>query len=358
MVNPQSGKKERIGRILRMHANKREEVSEAYTGDILAAVGLKNVTTGDTLSDITNPILLERMVFPVPVIHIAVEPRTKADQEQLDLSLSKLAEEDPTFQIKTDEETGQTILSGMGELHLEILIDRLKREFKVDANVGRPQVAYRESITREVTNRHKFVKQSGGRGQYGDVEVIVGPAEKGKNLVFEDNTKGGAIPKEYINSCRKGREDAMSSGAIAGFPIEDLHVQLVDGSYHEVDSSEMAFRICTSMAVQEAIRKAGPILLEPLMAVEVVMPQQYTGEIVGDLNMRRGRIENINARHDAQVVDARVPLSEMFGYATQLRSLSQDALFILWKFDSYQQVPESIAKEVIAKFGGTYRSGS
>ena len=355
LVNPITGKKERLGRILRMHANKREEMEYATTGNILAAVGLKNIGTGDTICDQSHQIVLERMVFPEPVIHIAVEPKTKGDQEQLDLSLAKLAEEDPTFQVKVDEETGQTIISGMGELHLEILIDRLKREFNVQANVGEPQVAYRESITREIESEGKFVKQSGGRGQYGHVIIKMGPAGKGKGLVFEDLIKGGAIPREYISSCRKGAADAMNSGTIAGFPVEDVHIQLIDGSYHDVDSSETAFRIATSMAVNSGFKKAGPILLEPIMSVEVVTPQQYSGDIMGDLNMRRGKIDNIENRPDAQVIQVYVPLSEMFGYATKLRSLSQGRAIYTMQFDAYQKVSESISAELVKKFGGVYQ---
>ena len=354
VLNPSTGNKERLGRILRMHANKRVEVFIASAGDILAAVGLRNVGTGDTICDPKHPVILERMVFPAPVIHIAVEPKTKADQEQLDLSLKKLAEEDPTFQVKVDEETGQTIISGMGELHLEVLIDRLKREFKVQANVGRPQVAYRETITREVESVGKFIRQSGGHGQYGDVKIIIGPAKKGAGLVFENKIKSGVIPKEFIGACRKGAGDAMNSGIIAGFPLQDIHVQLIDGSYHIVDSSEMAFRIASSMAVQDGIKRAGPVLLEPIMSVEVISPQRYTGEIVGDLNVRRGKIEKIETRPDAQVIRGLVPLSEMFGYATKLRSLSQGRAIYTMMFQSYTQVPDTVTREIVLKFGGTY----
>jgi len=355
VINPVTGDKERVGRILRMHANKREEIDSVYTGDIFAAVGLKNIGTGDTICDIKHPVILEKMVFPVPVIHIAVEPKTKADQEQLDLSLAKLAEEDPTFKVKVDQETGQTILSGMGELHLEILIDRLKREFKVQANVGAPQVAYRETIRKTVESAARFVRQSGGKGQFGDVKIIIGPSAKGVGFVFEDKIVGGAIPREFIGACQKGAHDALNSGVIAGFPVVDVTVQLVDGSYHEVDSSELAFRIATSMAVQDGMKKADPVLLEPIMAVEVVTPQQYTGDIMGDLSMRRGRIEKIETRSDAQVIRGHVPLSEMFGYATRLRSISQGRAIYSMVFDSYAPVPEAIAKEIVAKFGGKYQ---
>ena len=356
LINPATGKKERLGRILRMHANKREDLDIARTGDILAAVGLKNIGTGDTICDPKHTIILERMVFPKPVIHIAVEPKTKADQEQLDLSLAKLAEEDPTFQVNVNDETGQTIISGMGELHLDVLIDRLKREFSVHANVGAPQVSYRESITHEVETEGKFIKQTGGHGQYGHVVITVGPGEKGMGLVFEDLIKGGVIPREFIGACRKGAGDAMNSGVIAGFPVEDIHVRLIDGSYHDVDSSEMAFRIAMSMAIKSGLRKAGPILLEPIMSVEVVTPQQYSGDIMGDLNMRRGKIENIENRPDAQVIHSSVPLSEMFGYATRLRSLSQGRAIYTMQFDSYQKVSDNIAAELVNKFGGVYQA--
>jgi elongation factor G len=355
LINSTNEKKERLGRILRMHANKREDVDFAMTGDILAAVGWKHTVTGDTLCDPKNPIILERMVFPSPVIHVAVEPKTKSDQEQLDVSLAKLAEEDPTFKVKTDPETGQTILSGMGELHIEILVERLRREFKVQANVGQPQVAYRESITREVESEGKFIRQSGGRGQYGHVEIIIGPTEKGSGMVFEDKIVGGAIPREFIGACRKGAEDAMNSGVIAGFPMVDIHVKLVDGSYHEVDSSELAFRIATSMAVQDGVKKAGPVLLEPIMSVEVITPQQYSGDIIGDLNMRRGKIEKIENRPDAQIIRGLVPLSEMFGYSTRLRSMSQGRAIYTMEFNSYIPVSPNLAKELVARFGGTYQ---
>jgi len=351
VLNAISGKKERISRILRMHANKREEMDSASTGNILAAIGIKNTKTGDTICDIKHPIVLERMEFPEPVIHIAVEPKTKADQEQLDLSLAKLAEEDPTFRVKVDEETGQTIISGMGELHIEVLIDRLRREFKVDANIGRPQVVYRETITRDVDSVGKFVRQSGGHGQYGHVIIELGPTEKGAGFVFEDKITGGAIPREYISSCRKGAEDAMNSGVLAGFPLVDVYVRLVDGSYHDVDSSDVAFRIASSMAVKDGVRKAGPILLEPIMLVEVVSPQQYSGDIIGDLNMRRGKIENIENRASAQVIRGHVPLSEMFGYSTRLRSVSQGRAIYSMEFELYSTVSESIAKELLGKTG-------
>ncbi|MCE5252122.1 elongation factor G [bacterium] len=355
VLNTTTGKKERIARILRMHANKREEMNFATTGNILAAVGLKDTKTGDTICDIKHPIILERMLFPEPVVHIAIEPKTKGDQEQLDLSLAKLAEEDPTFQVRVDKETGQTVISGMGELHLEILIDRLRREFKVDANVGMPQVVYRETITGEAEVEGKFIRQSGGRGQYGHVVITIKPAEKGTGFVFEDKIIGGAIPREYISSCRKGAEDAMNAGVIAGFPLVDIHIELIDGSYHEVDSSDMAFRIATSMAVKDGVKKSGPILLEPIMLVEVVTPQQYSGDIMGDFNMRRGRIDKIENRTDAQVIRGHVPLAEMFGYTTRLRSNSQGRAIYTMEFDSYSPVPEHIARELMVKLGSTYQ---
>jgi elongation factor G len=296
------------------------------------------------------------MVFPKPVIHIAVEPKTKADQEQLDLSLAKLAEEDPTFIVKVNEETGQTIISGMGELHLDILIDRMKREFNVHANVGQPQVAYRETITQEVETEYKHAKQSGGKGQYGHVIIKIGPAGKGEGFVFENHVKGGNIPREFIGACRKGAEDAMNSGVIAGFPVEDIKVDLLDGSSHDVDSSEMAFRLAMSMAVKSGLKKGVPILLEPYMSVEVVTPQQYSGDVMGDLNMRRGKIEKIENRPDSQVITAFIPLSEMFGYSTKLRSVSQGRAIYTMTFHSYQKVSDSIATELVSKFGGTYHA--
>jgi elongation factor G len=355
VLNTTTGKRERLSRILRMHANKREDMNFATTGNILAGVGLKDTKTGDTICDMKHPIVLERMQFPQPVVHIAIEPKTKADQEQLDLSLARLAEEDPTFKVNIDVETGQTIISGMGELHLEILVDRLRREFKVDANVGRPQVVYRETITDEAESEGKFIKQSGGRGQYGHVVVRISPAEKGAGLVFEDKITGGVIPKEYIGSCRKGANDAMNSGVIAGFPLVDIRVELIDGSYHEVDSSDLAFRIATSMAVKDGVKKAGPILLEPIMIVEVVTPQQYSGDIIGDFNMRRGKIEKMENRSDAQVIRGHVPLAEMFGYATRLRSVSQGRAIYTMEFLSYAPVPDNIARELMVKIGGTYQ---
>ncbi|HEY5614978.1 MAG TPA: elongation factor G, partial [Bacteroidota bacterium] len=323
VYNVSSDKKERIARILRMHANTREEVAEAYAGDIVAAIGLKNTRTGDTLTQEDDPIILEKMIFPEPVIDVAIEPKTKVDQEKLGEALQKLAEEDPTFRVSSNEETGQTIISGMGELHLEIIIDRMKREFKVEANVGKPQVAYKETITKKVTAEGKFIRQSGGRGQFGHVEIEVEPNEKGKGFEFENDIVGGSVPKEYIKPTEQGIIEAMRNGVLAGYPMEDIKVRLFDGSFHAVDSSEMAFKIAGSMGFKEAARKAGPVLLEPIMAVEVVTPEEYLGDVMGDLNSRRGKIEGMTPRKDAQVVRALVPLAEMFGYATILRSMTQ-----------------------------------
>jgi elongation factor G len=347
VYNVISGKKERIGRLLKMHANHREDINFVAAGDIAAVVGLKDTRTGDTLCDFNNRIVLEAMHFPEPVIAVAVEPKTKADQEKLTLSLAKLGDEDPTFHIRTDVDTGQTIISGMGELHLEIIIDRLLREFKVGANVGRPQVSYKETITKKVEAEGKFIKQSGGRGQYGHVKIEVEPNEPGKGFEFIDDIVGGVIPREYITPVRMGIEGALKNGVIAGYPLEDVKVRLFDGSYHEVDSNEMAFKIAASMALQNAARKADPILLEPIFSVEVVVPEEYLGEVIGDLNSRRGKITGILPRKDAQVVSGFVPLSEMFGYATDLRSLTQGRAIYTMQFSHYEKVSESIAKELI-----------
>jgi elongation factor G len=347
-----SDRKERISRILRMHANHREEVEEAYSGDIVAAIGLKNTRTGDTLTTEEDPIVLERMEFPAPVIDIAIEPKTKVDQEKMGEALARLAEEDPTFRVSTNEETGQTIISGMGELHLEIIIDRMKREFKVEANVGKPQVAYKETITKKVTAEGKFVRQSGGRGQFGHVWIDVEPNEKGEGFEFENDIVGGAIPKEYIKPVEQGIVEAMRNGILAGYPVEDIKIRLFDGSFHAVDSSEMAFKIAGSMAFQEGARKAHPVLLEPIMAVEVVSPEEYIGDVMGDLNSRRGKIEGMTSRKDAQVVKSFVPLSMMFGYATQLRSMTQGRALFTMQFSHYDQVPKSVAEEIIEKVRG------
>ncbi len=352
VVNSVSGKKERIGRILRMHANHREDVETAYTGDICAAIGLKFTKTGDTLCDPSDQVVLEKMEFPEPVIDVAIEPKTKSDQEHLSEAIQKLADEDPTFRIRTDEETGQTIISGMGELHLEILIDRMKREFGVEANVGKPQVAYKETIRTAAKAEGKFVRQSGGRGQFGHVYIELMPNEKGKGYEFEDAIVGGVIPREYIAPVSEGIKEAMRNGLLAGYPIEDVKVRLYDGSYHEVDSSEMAFKIAGSMAFKEAARKANPVLLEPVFSVEVVTPEEYMGSIVGDLNSRRGRIEGMGSRSDAQVVKVTVPLAEMFGYATTLRSLSQGRAIYTMHFSHYDEVPSSIGDKIIEKVKG------
>jgi elongation factor G len=350
--NPVSGKKERVGRLLQMHANHREDLEEVYAGDIAAAIGLKSTRTGDTLCDESDPIVLERMSFPEPVIHIAIEPKTKADQDKLSESLAKLAEEDPTLKISTDEETGQTILSGMGELHLEIIIDRLKREFRVEANIGKPQVAYKETITKKVEQEGKFIRQSGGRGQFGHVWIEIEPNEKGKGYVFENAIKGGTIPREYINPVSEGIQEAMKNGVLAGYPVEDVKVKLTDGSFHEVDSSEMAFKIAGSIAFKEAAMKAGPIILEPIMKVEVTTPEEYMGDVMGDLSSRRGKIEGMIQRGDAQVIKAVVPLSEMFGYATQMRSMTQGRAIYNMEFAYYSEVPKSISEQIIEKQKG------
>jgi len=352
IYNSTKGKKERIGRILKMHANKREEIKEVYAGDIAAAVGLKYTTTGDTLCDEDKQVILESIEFPEPVISIAIEPKTKADQEKLGISLAKLASEDPSFRVKTDEETGQTIISGMGELHLEIIVDRLMREFKVDANVGKPQVAYRETITKKVKVEGKFVRQSGGRGQYGHVWLEVEPQEAGKGFEFVDAIKGGVVPREYIPAVGKGVLEATDNGTLAGFPVVDVKVTLIDGSYHEVDSSEMAFKIAGSMGFKEGCSKASPIILEPIMSVEVVVPEEYMGDVIGDLNSRRGRIMGMDSRGGAQVISAMVPLAAMFGYSTDLRSATQGRATYSMTFDHYDPVPKTVSEEIIAKVKG------
>jgi len=351
VYNSTRDRKERIAKILRMHANHREDVDAAYTGDIVAAVGLKGTKTGDTLCTEDDPIILEKMEFPEPVISVAVEPKTKADQEKLGEALNKLADEDPTFRISMNEETGQTIISGMGELHLEILVERMKREFHVEANVGRPQVAYKETIRKVVEQEGRFIRQSGGRGQYGHVWIELAP-NPGKGYEFENAIVGGVIPKEYIPSVSQGIQEAMRNGVLAGYPMVDVKVKLFDGSYHEVDSSELAFKIAGSMAFQEAARKADPVLLEPLMSVEVVTPEEYMGTVMGDLNARRGKIEGLGARSDAQVIKALVPLSEMFGYATSLRSMTQGRAIFTMQFAYYSEVPQSISDEIIEKLKG------
>ncbi|HQJ76304.1 MAG TPA: elongation factor G [Bacteroidota bacterium] len=349
VFNSTNGKKERISRILRMHANRREEVDSVGTGDIAAAVGLKFTKTGDTLCDVDNPIVLEVMDFPEPVISIAIEPKTKADQDRLFDSLNKLADEDPSFRIISNEETGQTEISGMGELHLEIIVDRLKREFNLEANIGRPQVAYKETITKLSRADVKFAKQSGGRGQYGHVVIEIEPGEKGKGFEFVNKIVGGVIPKEYIPAVAEGIQEAMKNGVLAGYPVENIKATLIDGSYHPVDSSELAFKIAGSMAFQEAAKKANPVLLEPIMDIEIITPEEYLGDILGDLNSRRGKIEGMGTRNQGQVIRGHVPLSEMFGYATTIRSISQGRALFTMQFAKYDKVPESIAKTIIEK---------
>ncbi|MDZ4170024.1 MAG: elongation factor G [Coriobacteriia bacterium] len=353
VLNSTKGNKERIGRLLQMHANHREDIDVASAGDIVAAVGLKNTTTGDTLCAEDAPVLLESMVFPDPVIDIAIEPKTKAEQDKLGQGLAKLAEEDPTFRVRTDSETGQTIIAGMGELHLEVIVDRLLREFKVEANVGKPQVAYRETAGKRADRVDmKFSRQTGGRGQYGHVVINVVPQKPGEGYVFDSKIVGGSIPKEYVPSVDKGIQEALGSGVLAGFPVVDVKVELIDGSYHEVDSSEMAFKIAGSMAIKEGLRKAGPILLEPMMAVEVNTPEDFMGDVIGDLNRRRGHIDKMEPRGNAHVVTAKVPLSEMFGYATDLRSKTQGRAAYTMQFKAYEQVPKSVAEEIVSKVGG------
>jgi elongation factor G len=352
VLNSTKGKRERIGRILQMHANHREEISQVYSGDIAAAVGLKDTTTGDTLCDEKAPVILESMTFPEPVISVAIEPKSKADQDKMGMALAKLAEEDPTFKTYTNEETGQTIIAGMGELHLEIIVDRLKREFKVDANVGAPQVAYRETFRGTAKVEGKFVRQSGGRGQYGHVWVEFSPLEPGKGFEFENKIVGGVVPKEYIPAVQAGIEEAMQNGVLAGFPLVDIKATLFDGSYHDVDSSEMAFKVAGSLALKEAAKKCNAVLLEPIMKVEVTVPEEYMGDVMGDLNSRRGRIEGMEARANAQVIRAMVPLSEMFGYSTVLRSRTQGRGTYSMVIDHYEEVPKFIADEIIKKSKG------
>jgi len=351
VYNSTKGERERISRLLRMHANHREEVEWIGAGDICAVIGLKKTFTGDTLCDADHPILLEPIQFPEPVISVAVEPKTRADQDKLAIALQRLAEEDPTFQVRTDPESGQTIISGMGELHLEVIVDRMQREFKVAANIGRPQVAYKETITRPVRVEGRFVRQTGGRGQYGHVWLELEPLPRGSGFVFADRIVGGVVPKEYISAVEAGIREAMQSGGVSGYPVIDLKAVLVDGSYHEVDSSEMAFKIAASMALKEGVRRGNPVILEPIMRVEVVVPEEFTGDVIGDLNARRGRIEGMEMRAGAQVIRAMVPLATMFGYATDLRSMTQGRGTYTMEFDHYAPVPESIAQELMAKAG-------
>ena len=353
VLNASRGNTERIGRLLKMHANKREEIKESYAGDIAAVVGLRNVATGDTICSQRSPIVLEAMQFPEPVIDVAIEPKTKADQDKLGAALGKLTQEDPTFRVHTDQETGQTIISGMGELHLEIIVDRLVREFKVQANVGRPQVSYREAIRHEAKGEGRYVRQTGGRGQYGHAKIVISPTTDGQEYEFSNDIVGGSIPREYIKPIDQGIREAMQHGVIAGFPMIGVAVSLYDGSYHEVDSSEIAFKVAGSLAFQDATKKAGAVLLEPAMEVEVVTPEEYMGDVIGDLNSRRGKITHLEPRAGSQVITAYVPLAEMFGYATQLRSMSQGRATYTMQFDHYDEVPKSIAEEVISRARGS-----
>ncbi len=352
VLNVTKGTKDRIGRLLKMHANKREEIDSVYAGDIVAAVGLKGATTGDTLADEKQPVLLEVMKFPEPVIAMAIEPKTKQDQEKMGFALQKLAQEDPSFRVRTDEETAQTIIAGMGELHLEIIVDRLLREFKVEANVGKPEVAFRETIRRKAEAESKYIKQTGGRGQYGHVVLTVEPSDAGKGFEFVNKIVGGAIPKEYIPAVEKGVKERMESGVVAGYPLRDIRVTVIDGSYHDVDSNEMAFKIAGSMGFADACKKADPVLLEPIMKVEVLVPQEFMGDVIGNLNGRRGKVQGMKVRAGAQAIEASVPLSEMFGYATDLRSRTQGRATYSMEFDRYDQVPRQIAEGIVAKYRG------
>lgn len=349
VLNSSTGKKERIGRILRMHANDREEVKEVKAGDIAAAVGLKETTTGNTLCDPDHPVILESITFPEPPVSIAIEPKTKADQEKMSQALQRLSEEDPTFRIKVDHETGQTIISGMGELHLEIIVDRMKREFKVEANIGKPQVAYRETAKKETEVESKYIRQSGGRGQYGHVLLRLEPLEPGTGFEFVDEIKGGVVPKEFIPAVKSGIEEAMANGVLAGYPVVDLKVTLFDGSYHDVDSSEMAFKIAGSMGLQDGVKKANPVLLEPVMKVEVITPEEFMGDIIGDLNSRRGRVEKMTDRTGLKIIDAFVPLAEMFGYTGDIRSMTQGRASSTMELDRYEEVPSNVAEEIISR---------
>ena len=353
VYNSTKQRTERVGRLLKMHANKREEIKEVYAGDIAAIVGIKQVSTGDTLCEEKKPIVLESMDFPEPVISLAIEPKTKSDQEKLGQGLAKLMGEDPTFRVKTDQQTGQVIIAGMGELHLEIIVDRLKREFNVEASVGKPQVAYKETLTRPADGEMKYAKQTGGRGQYGHVKIHLFPGEPGSGYVFENEIVGAAIPKEFIKPVDEGIKEALTRGVLAGYPIDDVRIELYDGSYHDVDSSEMAFKIAGSMAFQDAAKKAKPVLLEPIMRVEVVVPKEYMGDVMGDLASRRGRIQSQEDRGGTQIINARVPLSEMFGYATDLRSRTQGRATYSMHFDRYEQAPQNVSEEVVARIQGT-----
>ena len=349
VLNATKGKKERIGRILQMHANHREEIDEVYAGDIAAAVGLKDTFTGDTLTDPNHPVILESMTFPEPVIEVAIEPKTKADQDKLGVALQRLAEEDPTFRVKTDEESGQTLIAGMGELHLDVLVDRMVREFKVAANVGKPQVSYRETVRRKAEGNKRFVRQTGGKGQYGHVVLTLEPGEKGSGYEFVDKIVGGTIPREYMKAIDHGIRETLDTGVYAGYPMVDVKVTVHDGSYHEVDSSEMAFKIAASMSLKDAVEKASPVVLEPMMRVEVTMPEEFMGDVIGDLNSRRGLIEGMDPRGSTQVVRSAVPLAEMFGYATDLRSMTQGRASYSMELSHYAEVPSNLAAELVAK---------
>jgi elongation factor G len=352
VYNTTKGKTERIGRLLKMHANKREEIKEVYAGDIAAAVGLRSVSTGDTICDEQHPIVLESMDFPEPVIHLAIEPKTKVDQEKLGQGLAKLQAEDPTFRVRTDHDTGQVVIAGMGELHLEIIVDRLKREFSVEASVGRPQVAYKETLTRSADGEGRYIRQTGGRGQYGHAKIHLHPRKPGEGFEFVNDTTGGSIPREYIKPIEEGIREALTAGVLASYPVDDVLVELYDGSYHDVDSSEMAFKIAGSMAFKDAAKRAHPVLLEPVMRVEVVVPEEYMGDIMGDINSRRGKITAMEARGGTQIVRSRVPLSEMFGYATDLRSRTQGRATYSMHFDRYEQAPHAVSEEVVARITG------
>ena len=352
VYNTTKGKTERIGRLLKMHANKREEIKEVYAGDIAAAVGLRSVSTGDTICDEKRPVLLESMDFPEPVISLAIEPKTKADQEKLSMGLGKLQAEDPTFRVRTDQETGQVVIAGMGELHLEIIVDRLKREFNVEASVGRPQVAYKETFTAAAQGEGRYIRQTGGRGQYGHAKIRLVPRRPGEGFEFENAIVGGSIPREYIKAIEEGIREAMTGGVLAGYPIDDVGVELYDGSFHDVDSSEMAFKIAGSLAFKDAAKRANPVLLEPVMRVEVVVPEEYMGDVIGDLNSRRGKIQSMEARGGTQIIRARVPLSEMFGYATDLRSRTQGRATYSMHFERYEQAPHAVSEEVVARISG------
>ena len=363
VLNASTGEKERIGRIVRMHANQREEVDQVYAGEIAAAVGLKATITGHTLSDVTDPMILESITFPEPVISIAIEPKTKADQEKMGIALSRLGEEDPTFRVHTDEDSGQTIIDGMGELHLDVIVDRMKREFKVEANVGRPQVAFRETIKGSTQIEGKFVRQSGGRGQYGHVWLELSPLvhtddeDKGKIFEFENAIVGGSVPREYIKPVEEGVIEAMGNGVLAGYPVVDVHCKLYDGSYHEVDSSEMAFKIAGSMALQEGVRKANPVILEPVMKVEITTPEDFMGDVIGDVNAKRGRVDEMEDRTGVKVIRSFIPLAEMFGYATSLRSMTQGRASYAMEFDHYADVPSNVAEELKGKYTAAREAG-